>query len=785
MLVGLCETTTATAGIADTIRNQGDSEMFKIPTTALRMGCAVAFALQCATSFAGMNILTNRYDNNRSATNPTETALSPTTVTPSSFGKLWTYQVDGAIFAQPLYVQGVAVAGASGTKNVLYVATMHDVVYAFDADNPGSALWTRDFRTAGVTPGTPFDTTTASDGMGIVSTPVIDLASNKIYLVAETMEAGAYVQRLHVLDIRSGADLGATAIGGSAKGIAFDPKQHTQRPGLALADGQVWLGFGSTIPGDWTPWHGWVMTYDAATLAQTGIFVTTTGSGGGIWHSGGAPAVDSAGNVYYLTGNGTGQAYDGANNYQESLLKFTYNGGLQLLDWYTASNWQTLDSYDLDLTVSTPMLVPGTDLIAFGSKTATSTVLHTGNLGKLTANDAQVAQSIQTGALQPYAGNDGNRIIGLAYWQRGTSNSTMYVWPGQSALTAYTFNGSSFAQTKQNSATLFGEPSAALSVSANGTTVGSGILWVAHNSAAGRAVGQAAVLEAYDADNIGTTLWSSATNSARDNLGSAGRFVVPVVNNGRVYMATGSGSVQVYGILTNNVPPSNAVACASENQPCTLPAGATATVWYGANGSYFSRTGVTGSILCANSVFGDPLVGTVKACSYVITASSGAKPLSVSLTGIANGMHMIAGSRVSLTASASDPNSGGSISSVSFYDGTTLLGTATAAPYAVSWTAKTGTHTFSAAAADNLGAKGTSAIVTVTVAASDGNPPAGAVTCARENQSCVIPAGTSATVWYGAGTSWNYKTGVSGSIACNNATFGDPLYGTGKSCRRR
>lgn len=519
------------------------------PTCLLFRPVCAALLLWGAFSqpaFAVTNILSNRYDNNRTAANLTETTLSPTTVNANSFGKLWSYWVDGAVFAQPLYVQGVTVTGASAPKNVLYVATMHDVVYAFDADNPGNPLWTHDYRATGITPGTPFDPTTASNGMGIIGTPAIDAVNNKMYLVAETMENGNYVQRLHVLDIRSGVDLGAVVISATFNGIAFNPEYQSQRPGLALADGQVWLAFGSTIPGDFTPWQGWVITYNATTLAQTGAFATAT-SGGGIWHSGGAPVIDAAGNVYYVTGNGTGQAYDGVNNFQESLLQFTYNGGLKLNNWYTDANWSTLDNYDLDLTAGGPLLVPGTDLVAVNGKIGLTNLLHTGKLGHLTANNAQVAQSIQTGPVPNYTGNDGDRIIGLAYWQRPT-NPQMYAWPGLASLTSYTFNGTTFKQNQQNNLNLFGEPGAALSLSANGTTVGSGILWVARNQAAGRIIGQASVLEAYNADNISSLLWSSTNDLARDDVGSSGRFVIPVVNNGKVYMATANDSVQVYGL---------------------------------------------------------------------------------------------------------------------------------------------------------------------------------------------------------------------------------------------
>ncbi|HUN92674.1 MAG TPA: AbfB domain-containing protein [Burkholderiaceae bacterium] len=518
---------------------------------------AAGLALAGSSAFAAMDILGNRYDANRTAANLTETALNPSTVSSSTFGKLWTYPVDGAIFAQPLYVRNVAIS-ATATHNVVYVATMNDVVYALDADAPDAPLWIRDYRGATVSPGTPFDITTASTAMGIVGTPAIDLPNNRMYFVAETMESGAYVQRLHEVDIRSGAELGTTTIAATSKGITFDPKMHTQRPGLALAGGQVWIAFASTIPGDFTPWHGWVMTYDMNTLAQTGAFVTTTtGSGGGIWQSGAAPSVDASGNVYYLTGNGTGQAYDGVNNFQESLLKFNYSGGLNLLDWYTASDWSTLDSYDLDLTVGGSTLIPGTNLIAFGGKIGMERLLNTGNLGKFTSADTQVVQKLQVGPVPNYAGNDGDRILGIAYWNRGATNSRMFAWPGLASLTSYTFNGTQFVLNQQNGLNLYGEPSAALSLSANGTTPGTGILWVARNQGGGRNIGQTAVLEAYNADNIAQPIWSSTTNVGRDDVISSGRFVIPVVNNGKMYMATGSNALQVYGLLpaTSGVAP--------------------------------------------------------------------------------------------------------------------------------------------------------------------------------------------------------------------------------------
>jgi YVTN family beta-propeller protein len=233
----------------------------------------------------------------------------------------------------------------------------------------------------------------------------------------------------------------------------------------------------------------------------------------------------------------------------------------------------------------------------------------------------------------------------------------------------------------------------------------------------------------------------------------------------------------------SNQPPSNAVSCASEGGTCTLPAGSTATVWYGAASSWAVRTGVTGSIACTNAVFGDPLRGTRKACRYLVTSVATNRPPTVSLTAPANGASVVQGTAVTLTASAADPD--GSVARVEFYDGATLLATDSTAPYSFGWSgAAVGAHTLTARAVDNLGATTTSTAVTLTITApTPTTPPSNAVSCANEGGTCTLPAGATATVWYGAASSWAVRTRVTGSIACTNAVFGDPLYGTVKSCR--
>ena len=265
-----------------------------------------AFLLSAACLQAQVNITMNRYDVNRTATNTKETVLNTTNVDPATFGKLWSYPVTGVIFAQPLYVQGLSI-GSKG--NVLFVATMQNNVYAFDADKAGPALWTRNL-------GTPASSSTWSaeigNNIGVMSTPVIDTPSNSgsMYVVAQTSESGKWVYRLHKISLLNGQDVVAASppVSATQGATTFNAQQQNQRPGLVLVNGQVVIAF-SGRPHDDHPFHGWVMTYDASTLAQRGAFLTTTSDdGAGVWGSGGAPPVDAAGNFYVLTGNASTQA---------------------------------------------------------------------------------------------------------------------------------------------------------------------------------------------------------------------------------------------------------------------------------------------------------------------------------------------------------------------------------------------------------------------------------------------------------------------------------------------
>ncbi len=273
--------------------------------------------------------------------------------------------------------------------------------------------------------------------------------------------------------------------------------------------------------------------------------------------------------------------------------------------------------------------------------------------------------------------------------------------------------------------------------------------------------------------NVGRGKWGGAQND----------WVAGAVDEVKAYAValTDADVSQLYSqVVPASTPAATAVACANEGGACALPSGATATVWFGANGNWAAKPGVTGSIACTNAVFGDPAPGVTKACRYLVTAVANLAP-TVSLTAPANNASVVQGTAITLSASAAD--SDGAIAKVAFYDGATLLATTTTAPYSFAWgNAWAGAHTLTAKATDDVGAVTTSAVVNLTVAA-PAKPLATATTCAKEGGTCAIPAGLTATVWYGANTTWAVKTGVKGSIACTNAVFGNLWYVTGKTCR--
>jgi hypothetical protein len=526
--------------------------MRKLQYAVAIVALALAFG---STAHAAQSVLQRGYDAGVSGANLAEVTLNTSNVAPTTFGLVSKLPVDDNVYAQPLYLPNVAVPG-QGTHNVVYIATMSDTLYAFDADAGGSPLWSVNFASlVGATP-VPIANFVFSGNrnivgnLGILSTPVIDPATHILYLVACTLENSTMAYRLHAVDITSGAEPygPGVLISGTYGGLTFNARDQTQRVSLALSGNQVVFGFGALQLESADTYVGWVMAYNKLTLQPSGIFATvTTGNrGGGVWQSGRPPVIDSAGYAYVFVGNGWGSGYDGVHDFSESVLKLDPANGLKLVDWFTPSNWSFLDVNDYDLGSSGPMLIPGTGLLAGGGKTGVLYVLNTANLGKESAGDggAVEAETISASEIRG----------GPVYWQRSAANGgpLLFDWGAYDWVKAYPFNGTKFATSPsaQGSGTQIW-PGGILALSANSDTPGSGVLWatVATSGDASDNPPVPGELHAFNAANVSQELWNSAMNASRDGFGEFAKFVPPLVANGKVYVATQSNQVAVYGLL--------------------------------------------------------------------------------------------------------------------------------------------------------------------------------------------------------------------------------------------
>ena len=518
---------------------------------------------------ANTAVLQRGYTPDVAGANLSETLLTPANVNPASFGRIFSLPVDAAIYAQPLYVPNITVNGK--IHNVVYVATMKDSVYAFDADSPGAPLWAINYANAipGASPVQITDYVNTNSlniagTSGIESTPVIDLAGNTLYFVTNTKEVNQIVFRLHAVDLGSGAEKfnGPVVINGAAsqscKAINFIPKNQNQRASLALANDHVIVAFASHE--DAYTYYGWVMSFDASNLACTGTFNPAPANhGAAVWQSGRPPVVDSAGYIYLYTGNGftdTQQATaDGVNNFAESALKLDPKT-LQVMDYFTPDNFALLDADDSDLSSSGPSLIPGSTILVGGGKVGSMYLLDTQNLGKLVSNNP--------GAVQILNASRGEIHGGPVIWSRSNAACTqvnnagctlIYNWGATDSLKAFSYN----AQTRQVNATptmtfsgpplLY--PGGFMALSANGDQ--NGIIWASINSQ-GDADNRVAPgeLVAINAGKLSQELWTSAEVPERDDPGLWSKFVPPLVVNGKVYLATQSKQLVVYGLLPGN-----------------------------------------------------------------------------------------------------------------------------------------------------------------------------------------------------------------------------------------
>jgi hypothetical protein len=571
--------TTTASGVATSYTAATTAGAYTVTATSVTDPTKTATLIIGVTNLAG--VLTYHDNVSRDGSNQSEYTLTPSNVTSTTFGKLFSCTVDGAIYAQPLWVANLTV---NGTKhNVVFVATQHDSLYAFDADvnaTPCTPLWHVSLIDA-VHGGGSSETTVPSGPtgnlvgagygdispeVGVTGTPVINLATNALYVVSKSVipSGPTFYQRLHAIDVTTGNEKTGSpvTIAGTYPGttVTFSPQQENQRPGLALVNGIVYIAWAAHE--DKAPYYGWVIGYNASTLAQTAVLNVSPNAGySGIWMSGGAPAADSSNNLYLTTGNGNFDANSTTSpntDYGDSVLKIT--SGLTVSQYFTPSSQATDNANDLDMGAGGPTILPDQasgpvqHLLATGGKDGYVYLLNRDAMGGL--GDANAVQRF----------NFGNGIFATgAFW-----NNTYYMAGSGGHLQAFSFNPSTgqfnTANTSQSGGT-FGFPGSTPSVSGSGTS--NGIVWALDNSRyctnQSTACGPA-VLHAYDATNLATELWNSTLGTG-NSAGNAVKFTVPTVANGKVYVGTrgnntgGSsnststpGELDVYGLLGTPAP---------------------------------------------------------------------------------------------------------------------------------------------------------------------------------------------------------------------------------------
>jgi hypothetical protein len=515
-----------------------------ITATSLADMTKSAIAQLTITNYAG--VFTYHFDKARTGANTQETVLSPSNVNANQFGKLFSYATDGWVIGNPLYVANVNIVGV-GYHNMLFAATSHDSVYAWDADGLSTQpLWQVSF----INPANGVTTVPLSDiggkapggEVGIASTPVIDPSTNTMYVLAQTKENGSFIHRLHALDITTGQERfnSPVAINATVPGtgddtdgngnVPFISQHHYQRPALMLNNGNVYVCFGSHY--DLRPYHGWVMVYNASTLQRVSVInVTPNGNEGGVWQSGGGPSADNNGNVFVPIANGTFDASTGGSDYGDTVLKLSVGPqGLSVTDWFTPYNQAYLQSTDLDLGSSDAIVLPDEagssthpHLLLTAGKQARIYLLDRDNLGHYrTTSDSQIVQSV-SGQL-----STSEFISTPAYW-----NHYVYFQSWNDVLKAFSINGGALSSTPvSKGGTQFGWPGAPPVVSANGNA--NGIVWVFQRGPG--------TLRAYSATNLTNQLFTAT------GLGVEVPFATPIVANGKVYIGT-TNQVVGYGLL--------------------------------------------------------------------------------------------------------------------------------------------------------------------------------------------------------------------------------------------
>jgi hypothetical protein len=530
----------------------------------LEVGCGGVPATQSSeqdsdsgsqTQVVHTSVLTHLNSNFRDGLNLTETRLTPTNVGPSTFGRLAAFPVEGYVYAQPLYVPGVAMPGGS-VSNLVFIATEHDQLYAFDVDSKKLA-WHVDYLAS-----SPDVSTISQDDVkgcddlipeiGITGTPVIDPASNTLYVVVRTKEvvnhSTVFYQRLHAVDLSTGQEpIPAKVISGpppdyASTGLAvFDPLLNNQRAALLLAHGQVIVAWASHC--DIPPYAGWLMAFDQRTLQPTAYWTPVPYSSfGGIWISGSGPSVDRNGDIYVPVANGGDHQEVGPkSNYRNSLvrLQWSANDGFTVADYFTPYNYQDMDDGDVDFCTSAPLLLPDQigrphpHLLIERDKVGGVYVLDRDDLGKWQATDnSQIVQSFA---------HPGLGLSSMLFW-----DNTLFIGGGLRKLSAYNFDPVTQQFNTVPKADFRSDldshaPTPALSANGNRDA----ILWIITDHSKGKH----AVLHALKPEDITVELYSSSMMPDRDTAGLGVKFVVPTIADGFVFVGT-QGEVDMYGLLT-------------------------------------------------------------------------------------------------------------------------------------------------------------------------------------------------------------------------------------------
>ena len=625
-----------------------------------------ATSVASPTSSASMVVTVTDYpgtftyhnDNARDGQNQQEIVLNPSNVNVAQFGKLFSYPVDGQVYAQPLYVANVNIPG-QGFHNVLYVASENDSVYAFDADGlTTTPLWQVSFLSAAQNVTTVPSTAINANyddlypQIGITGTPVIDPGAGTLFVVVKTDDNGTFKQRLHALNIATGEEQanspveiqGSITTDGITK--TFSALLENQRPALLLLNGVVYIAWGSH--GDIGTYHGWVMGYSETTLAQVSAYITTpVDSYGGIWQAGGGPAADASGNIYVTSGNGPDDVATGGSDYSGALIKLGTTSGLTVADYFKPSTSTTQNAYEMSS--GGPVVLPTQtgsfpDVVIVAGKDKNLYLVNRDSMGGASPSSAQLLQTI-TGAFQ------GGVFSTPSFWQ-----NNVYFWAETDILRSFQLQGGQLSATATYPVNM-AYPGAGTAVSSNGSQ--NGILW---------ALDAKGVLHAFDATNISHELYNSSEAGARDNAGSPVKFAVPTVANGKVYVGS-ANQVSGYGLLNQITLASTTTTLASSanpslrGSPITLTATVTTHGSIAATGTVIFREGATtlGMATLNALCIATYTISSLTAGQHSITAvyggdtnNSGSTSLVLNLT-VNSATFALAASPTSATVSAGSP----------------------------------------------------------------------------------------------------------------------------------